>query len=188
MTNIHTSISTLSIFAYNQISETHDLNYLVIDRKSPHDKTKLEAVWADIVRQYMDATSHRQGAQDVIDLQRAILDLTIEYNNVNTLIFCCRKCFEPDIIEELNAYGFNVKSKKDLDKIEKSNKRLLTEIREKQFALSNKLLKRGTPVTFEKLLHRINVHFKLTINPRETTVKEWIAIEDNFTEDLRRNK
>lgn len=188
MTNIHTSISTLSIFAYNQISETHDLNYLVIDRKSPHDKTKLEAVWADIVRQYMDATSHRQGAQDVIDLQRAILDLTIEYNNVNTLIFCCRKCFEHDVIEELNNYGFDVVSKKDLDKVERGNKTLLTELREKQFALSQKLIKGGKSVPFEKIVHRVESYYKIPINTREKTCKEWIAIEDNLTEDLRRNK
>lgn len=186
MSNIHTSISTLSIFAYNQIAETHDYSHLLIDRKVKTDRSKLDGAWQEIVMQYINATSHRQGAQDIIDLQKAILELTIEYNNINTLIFCCRKCFEPDVIKELNDYGFDVTSKKDLDRAERGNKTLLTELREKQFALSQKLIKGGESVPFEKILHRIASHYKMTINPRETTCKEWIAIEDNYIDDLRK--
>ena len=186
MSNIHTSISTLSIFAYNQIAETHDYSHLIIDRKAKTDRSSLPNVWQDIVTQYVNATSHRQGAQDLIDLQKAVLDLTIEFNNINTLIFCCRNCFEPDIIEELNNYGFDVVSKKDLDKVERANRSLLTDLREKQFALSQKLIKGGESVPFERILHRISSHYKMHINPRETTCKEWIAIEDNFIEDLRK--
>lgn len=186
MTNIHTSISTLSIFAYNQIAETHDYSHLLIDRKVKTDRSQLDCVWQEIVMQYINATSHRQGAQDIIDLQKAILELTIEYNNINTLIFCCRKCFEPYVIEELNNYGFDVTSKKDLDKVERGNKTLLTELREKQFALSKKLIKGGESVPFEKIVHRVESYYKIPINTREKTCKEWIAIEDNYIDDLRK--
>ena len=188
MTNTHTSISTLSIFAYNQISETHDYTHLIIDRKAKTKKDGLPEIWEAIVAQYLDATSHRESTQDILDLQRAILDITITYNNIKTLIFCCNKSFEQYVIDELNSYGYEVKSKKDLKGVERSCKGMLTQKREYDFELAQRLLKQGETTTFEKIMDRICDHKGLRINPRETTVKEWIAIEDNFLDDIKKQR
>ena len=188
MTNIHTSISTLSIFAYNQIVETHDYNHLIIDRKEAVDKTQLPDAWGEIVTQYINATSHRHGAQDVIDLQKAIFDIGVTHNNVATLVFCCRQCFEPAYIDVLNSYGYDVRSKKDLNTVERHNKSTLTIKREKEFELGALMVKKNKPATFESILDKISDHKCIRLNPREITVKEWIAIEDNYIHDLNNGK
>lgn len=186
--NIHRSINTLSIFAYNQIAETHDFGYLIIDRTQKTDRNILPGAWSEIVSQYADATSHRDSIQQVLDLQKAILEITINYNNIKTLVFCCRKCFESDVISELNDYGFDVNSKKDLLIVERSIKTMLTQRREYEFELSQLLIKPTSNISFEQTVDRISDYKKRTINTRDTTVKEWIAIEDNYIRDLKKNR
>ena len=186
--NIHRSINTLSIFAYNQIAETHDFGYLIIDRTQKTDRNILPGAWSEIVSQYADATSHRESIQEILDLQKAILEISINYNNIKTLIFCCRKCFDSDVIDELNSYGFDINSKKDLLIVERSIKTMLTQRREYEFELSQKLIKPTNNVSFEQTVDRICDYKKRTINTRETTVKEWIAIEDNYIKDMKKNK
>ena len=186
--NVYDSISTLSIWSFNQISETHDFKLLLIDRTQKVDVNALALVWSNLMVQYMDAVSHREQPQNIIELQKAILEMSIEYNNIKTLCYCCSVLFDPKYIDELNSYGFDVKAKKDLIDVERSIRTLQTEIREKEFYLSKLMVNSGEPISFEKALDRLSKYAGYRLNPREITVKEWIAIEDNFIEDVKRNR
>lgn len=72
--------------------------------------------------------------------------------------------------------------------VERSIKTMLTQRREYEFELSQKLIKPTNNVSFEQTVDRICDYKKRTINTRETTVKEWIAIEDNYIKDMKKNK
>lgn len=184
----HKSIDTLRIYHYNIIVERKDLKHLVIDKDAKVDDNTLAVAWSDIISEYIAATAHRQNNSDVYDLQKHIFDLTIEYNEVNVICFCLSHCWCDDYLIELANCGYSISDPSEIIGVMNQNKLLLTERRELEFELSNRLKKTDKNISFDVIIDRISDHKKYRLNPREITVREWIAIEDNYLNDIKQHQ
>lgn len=183
------SIDTLPIWNYSKIIETDNLIYLI--RSDEYDfefvKTEEEAIWDKISKQYIEATSHRTENKRFSMLNRNILELTIKKDVVENLCFILSIDFENAKAKELlSNLGYKAKTKDDLEAILKRNKNLNTLIREKQLQIENEFGKQPLNTSFEAVVDRISDAKHRELDPRKITVKRWIAIEDNYVEQIRK--
>lgn len=183
------SIDTLPIWNYSKIIETDNLIYLIRSDEYDFDfvKTEEEAIWDKISKQYIEATSHRTENKRFSMLNRNILELTIKKDVVENLCFILSIDFENAKAKELLFnLGYKAKTKDDLEAILKRNKNLNTLIREKQLQIENEFGKQPLNTSFEAVVDRISDAKHRELDPRKITVKRWIAIEDNYVEQIRK--
>lgn len=177
------SINELPLWNYIQIRKTADTKYLRPDWKI--DRRQCPELWAVISEQYTQAISHRDSLMTIADALRQILDLTIEYNNIKAYCFILTMDFNHPVKTELEELGYTVNSIDDIKVIEGRAKSLITHITVKYNELQILTeIKEG--ISFESAIDRISDEKKYRLNPREITVAEWIAIEDNYINDIKK--
>jgi hypothetical protein len=177
---LHKSIDTLSIWAYNRIVDTNDTGYLYTPQKDGDDLSKV--YWTKIINEYIAATSHREENKDVYAMQHHLFELAIEYNSVRAMVFVMQIQPNADAAQRLEQLGYDAD---DLKGTLAASSNLLTQRREVEMELAGRLIGKKQNGTFEHVLDKISQHQKIRLNPREITVKEWIAIEDNYLKDMR---
>lgn len=176
------SIDNLSQYHYNKISETKDLSYLLANRSDKVLPGVLEKAWSNIITERLDTTSHRPEMRKVYDLQMHILELSTEFDHVDALCFGASRFFD-EYAPQIEALGYDVDNPEDLFRVKNQIKSIQTEIRELEFRLSSELNK-GVDISFDRLVDRISDHKGYRLNTKRITVREWIAIEDNYLNDI----
>ncbi len=182
------SIDTLPIWNYTKIIESEDLRYLVRSEEYDFEFTESDielSIWETISKQYVEATSHRVTNKRFSMLNRNILELTIKRDIIENLCFILSIEFENEKAKEILAnLGYKPNSVEDLEGIFKRSRNMNTLIREKQAQLENEFGKAPINTSFEAIIDRISDYKHRELDPRKISVKRWIAIEDNYIEQI----
>lgn len=180
---VYSDIDHLPIWNYHKIKDSGDFSYLSSDEQ-PVDES-FSNIWENIVSQYILATSHRFENRMYAHINRVILELTIKRDAIFTFCFVLENDFSNKLArKELSKLGYMVKNKKDIAKVKRRAKNFNTQIREKQAEINKEFADKGSSMSFEGLVDRVSDHKKRQLNPKEISVRAWIAIEDNYLKDI----
>lgn len=180
---LYNSIDELLLWNYIQVRKTGNTKYLRRDWQT-NDEPCAE-LWQIISDQYTQAISHRDSITTISDALRQILELTIDYNNIKAYCFILSMDFEHRVKTDLENYGYTVDTIDELNLIEGRAKALLTHIQVKRNELTA-LTEIKEEMNFESAIDRISDGKKYRLNSRDLTVSEWIAIEDNYINDIKK--
>lgn len=188
--NYYKSIDTLPIWNYSKIVEKDDLRFLIRSEEYDFDYTPTkeeEFIWDQISKQYIEATSHRTENKRYSMLLRNVLELTIKRDVIENLCFILNiDITNEKALELLSNMGYKVKDKKDIDAVLKRSKNLNTQIREKQLEIEREFGKQPLNTSFEAVVDKISDAKHRELDPKKISVKSWIAIEDNYIEQIKK--
>lgn len=178
------SIDFLPLYNFFKVIETKDYRYLLKlkDYETlPETKHELESVWLDIQTQYSKADDSNYQIINFTQskgLQKLQVEYLMYWNLYNLMIIAPDRKETKEMIKRAGLKDETVKT------IEKKLKALKNriEIKKKDFET-----KESKPIDFYQIIDELSDIKHRTINPFETTVRQYIAIRKNIKNGNRKN-
>lgn len=186
----YNSIDNLPIGRFMKISETGSLLHLLRDENSKVALPILEATYDKIITEYRDATQKMGKNSQLLGVQKQILVLKMKHD---IIMMACSNldvmCADNDSEAILAKYGYKIDDNRSiteqLHEIAHKSSNLKTQWLTKEAELSKLSQNEDTQSTFEQYVERISDKKGYYIDPETTTVRRWLAIEQNLIEDER---
>ncbi len=183
----HSSIKTLSIWAFYEIINTQNFELLLIKGKA--SEAELQAIWDDIYNEYfVEAEIKAPDWKAIMKLNQLVL----KYNTLNRLIFIASKNDEnfERACDALNKFRYTIRPDKPLDseikRLRTGLQALQTKIKIQSDSIEKPKKKAGLNI-FRDVI-KLKKHFKFEIDVKKTTCTEWIALNKELKEDIKNKK
>ncbi|MEN8122202.1 MAG: hypothetical protein ABFS35_17785 [Bacteroidota bacterium] len=190
MIRLHTSCSTLSIYAFDKISDKSDLRYLVIGwnefDKVNIDQEKANEIWQDIFNEYIELSDDNKIAMYYATLME-VSQLKARKYTVNKLLDRLVNITDKEMIDayifELNKWKFRINKDKPLkDEMVRMYAQLRAtnnKINLKEDELKNYKQEGESLSLTEQVVKLENATGRALIDPKTTSVEKWIMIIKN---------
>ena len=190
----NTNCETLSVWAFYKVMETQDLTYLLKD-KYADNVPDLSDTWDEIMEEYQELTN---SASDMmlwrLRLQIGKLNLRLQRVSIGCKIYFhypISKEVEKDILKNLNSEGVLPKGKnvKELDRINRQLHAMKTKITLKELELKQLTPENDKTQDIYEQIYLIGkiTDAKYKLDPKETTVKEFIILSKHATKESNNN-
>ncbi len=195
------SIDTLPLWNYIKIIDSGDIRYLIIldyydvlpDVQVPQE------YWNNILAEYFEASDSQKSKNYVSELSN-ILNRRKLFNTISDCCYILRcsiylkKDYPPDIIKILEkslreagcdnySYGNSLES---IEEAERQSQGLKSLIENKMIAFDRKYGQNSSEKTdIYKVVEQLEIHRKLSIDLQKTTVRQFLAMQKLFVEQIR---